>query len=125
MAARRQIDAAIAHMKEMELECAISLAAAAEATLPETTEPHILGYLKQHAAYKEKRINFNETINWLKHHIPPDEKVIFEQEVAFVIVRAMSKFAAVYNDGPVEWDEFLTWCVERRFWPKPPSMQDK
>jgi hypothetical protein len=30
-------------------------------------------------------------------NIEPARKIIFAQEAAFVIVRAMSKFAAVYN----------------------------
>jgi hypothetical protein len=117
-AAERQIDAAIAHLKNFELECAITLAAAAEKMLPDaTSEEHIFRYLQRHPAFTTKEIDFNETINWLKHYVEPDRKIIFEQEAAFVIVRAMSKFATVYNQVPIEWDEFLHWGVERDFWP--------
>ncbi len=35
LAAQRQIDAAIAHLHEAELECAVTLAAAAEGLLPQ------------------------------------------------------------------------------------------
>src|SRR6516165_1110699 len=39
LAAQRQIDGAIAHLCESELECAITLAGAAEEVLPDTNEP--------------------------------------------------------------------------------------
>jgi hypothetical protein len=69
--------------------------------------------LRGHPAFTTKAIDFNETINWLKHYIEPDRKIIFAQEAAFVIVRAMNKFAALYSQGPIEWEEFLYWGVER------------
>jgi hypothetical protein len=47
-AAQRQIDAAIAHLKKFELECAITLAAAAEAMLPDTTTDYVFNYLRRH-----------------------------------------------------------------------------
>ena len=117
VATQRQIDAAIAHIKKSELECAITLAAAAEGMLPDTTKDHAFGYLRRHSAFMNKEVDFNETINWLKHPNEPDRKIIFEQEAAFVIFRAMSKFGAVYDEGPLEWDEFSHWGVERGFWP--------
>jgi hypothetical protein len=123
LAAERQINAAIAHLYRTELECAITLAAAAEGLLPSTNEPHIYKYLQNHPSYKSKEIDFNETINWLKHNVELDTKIIFELEAAVVIARAISKFAAFYNDGPSEWDQFLEWAVARGHWPKPPSMQ--
>jgi hypothetical protein len=99
------------------LECAITLAAAAEGLLPDTDEPHIFRYLRNHPTYKNEEIDFNKTINWLKHGVKPDEAIIFEYEVAVVIARAMSKYAAVFNEGPIGWDQFLVWGVERGYWP--------
>jgi hypothetical protein len=56
LAAQRQIDAAIDHLHKMELECAISLAAAAEGMLPDTEKPYIFAYLRQHSAFKTKTL---------------------------------------------------------------------
>jgi hypothetical protein len=95
LAAQRQIDAAIAHLHKAELECAITLAAAAEGMLPDTEEPHIFGYLRRHPSFKEA--NFNETINWLKHNSGSDANVIYEFDAAVTIARAMSKWGAVYG----------------------------
>jgi hypothetical protein len=118
LAAQRQIDAAIAHLHKAELECAITLAAAAERLLPDTDKPHIFAYLRKHPSFKNKEVDFNETITWLKHKVKPDTKVIFEFEAAVIIARAMSKFSAVYDDGPSEWGQFLEWAEARGHWSK-------
>jgi hypothetical protein len=115
LAAQRQIDAAISHLYKSELECAITLAAAAEGLLPYTEEPHVFRSLRQHPSSKE--VDFNETINWLKHHTGLDAKVIYEFEAALTIARAMTKFGAVYDDGPAEWVRFFTWGTQRGHWP--------
>jgi hypothetical protein len=117
LAAQRQIDAAIGHLHRMEVECAITLAAAAEGLLPDTKEPHIFEYLRQHPSVKNKEVDFNETINWLKHNVAPDAAIIFELEAAVVIARAMSKFTAVYNEGPNEWEQFLIWGADKGYFP--------
>jgi hypothetical protein len=117
LAAQRQIDAAIVHLHKAELECALTLAAAAEGLLPSTNEPHVLAYLQDHPSYKNKEIDFNASINWLKHPVAPDTAVLYECEAALIIARAMSKFAAVYKNGPSEWDTFLQWGVARGHWP--------
>ena len=77
LAAERQINGAVAHLYRTELECAITLAAAAEGLLPDTDEPHIFLYLRSHPSSKNKQIDFNETINWLKHNKEPDAKIMF------------------------------------------------
>jgi hypothetical protein len=115
LAAQRQIDAAIDHLHKMELECAISLAAAAEGMLPDTEKPYIFAYLRQHSAFKNKDIDFNETINWLKHSTGEGTTAIYELEAAIIIVRAMSKFGAIYDGGPEEWHEFLVWGAVKGF----------
>ena len=117
VAAQRQIDAAVVHLKRFELECAITLAAAAETMLPVTTNDYAFDYLRRHQAFTSKAIDFNETINWLKHNVAPESKIIFAQEAAFVVFRAMSKFAAAYQEGPMEWSEFLHWGAGQGFWP--------
>ena len=122
LAAHRQIDAAVAHLYKSELECAITLAAAAEGLLPDTDQPHIFAYLQNHQVYKNKEINFNDTITWLKHPSELDTKFIFEAEAAFTIARAMSKYAAVYNEGSGEWAQFLEWGVKKEYWKlEPPT----
>ena len=116
LAAQRQIDGAIFHLRNMGLECAITLASAAERMLPHSEKEYIFSYLKKHEAYKSKQVNFNETITWLKHTSEPDGKIIFMFEAAITIARAMSKYAAVYDDAPSEWIEFL-----KSYWPEMPS----
>ena len=106
------------HLHKMELECAITLAAAAEGLLPDTDKRYILEYLQKHPSYKNEEVDHNATINWLKHALEPDAQVIFEFEAAVVIARAMSKFSAVYDDGPSEWGQFLEWAEARGHWSK-------
>ena len=85
VAAQRQIDAAIVHLKKFELECAITLAAAAETMLGDDTKTdYAFAYLRRHEAFTTKTIDFNETVNWLKHNNAPDRKIIFAQEAAFI-----------------------------------------
>ena len=75
---QRQIEAAILHLTRGDLDCAITLSAAAEGILPETPDPHIFQRLREHPAYKE--MNYNLVINWLKHPGGPDNAVISEFE---------------------------------------------
>jgi|SRR4029453_158439 hypothetical protein len=121
LAAQRQIDAAITHIHKSELECAISLATAAEGLLPDTDSRRIFAYLREHPL--SKKVDFNNTINWLKHSAPPDAAIIYEFEAAVVIARAMTKFAAAYTEVPSEWYDFLSWGVARAHWPTLPSMR--
>jgi hypothetical protein len=111
--ALHQIDAAIDHVYKFELACAITLAGAAETMMPDTDRPHAWQYWKNHPQYNE--VDMNETINWLKHYIPPDEKYIFEREATLIIFRAMTKYAAVYEDAPANWERFLEWAVGKGY----------
>ena len=70
-----------------------------------------------------KQVDFNETVNWLRHSVPPDTAIIYEFEAAVIIARAMSKFVAVYTEAPSEWYDFLSWGVARGHWPTLPSMR--
>lgn len=107
------------HCQKMELECAITLAAAAEGMLPDTETIHLFGYLKQSDAYKTKQINFNSTISWLKHGGEPDSGQIFEFDAIITIARAMTKYHAVYRDAPDEWHAFI-----KRHFPEAPDEWD-
>jgi hypothetical protein len=94
LSAQRQISAAIRHFLKGELECAITLAAAAEGQLPDTPDPYLLKGLVRVVPFAE--FNHNLVINWLKHHKEPDEVNIPRYEAIMVISRSISKFVAVY-----------------------------
>lgn len=86
-----QIHAAIEHAKAEQYECAITLAAAAEGLLPDPGKPYLHRQLRETISDQEK-FDFNEVINWLKHSVGPDTKIISDFEVAVAILRAISKF---------------------------------
>jgi hypothetical protein len=94
LSAQRQISAAIRHFVRGGLECAVTLAAAAEGQLPDTTDPYLLKGLTGVAPFRE--FDHNLVINWLKHHVEPDEVNIPTFEAIMVISRSISKFVAVY-----------------------------
>jgi hypothetical protein len=109
--ALRQINAAIAHLHEGELDCAITLAAAAEGMLPDTKRPHLHDLFWNEFCPKAKAvgidIDFNFVINWLKHKFEPENLYIPEGEATVVIARAITKFMAVYDEEPETLVEFL------------------
>ena len=121
LAAQRQIDAALGHLHQSELEVAIALATAAEGLLPDAEVRQVSAYLQEHPLGKQVAIE--KTIHWLKHCAPPDAATIFEFEAAVVVARVMSKFAAAYGDAPAEWYDFLSWGVAKGHWPTLPSMK--
>ena len=118
LSAQRQIDAAIEHLGFVGVECAITLAGAAEGLLPDTENPHVFQWLKQRPEFK--KVDVNATINWLKHPRSPDSKVIYVHEAALTVVRAMAKFVAVYEEVPSGWDEFI-----KKYFPGAPALKDK
>jgi hypothetical protein len=63
--AQRQIACAITLFRQGKLDCAITLAAAAENMLPKTDEPHLHQALKPY--HIDKDFDVNLVINWLKH----------------------------------------------------------
>ena len=121
LAAQRQIDAAVNHLRKSELECAITLATGAEGLLPESESRQIFAYLREHPL--SKQVDIDKTINWLKRRARPDAATIFEFEAAVIIARVMSKFAAAYTEAPSEWYDFLSWGVVKGHWPTLPSMK--
>jgi hypothetical protein len=118
LAALEQIHAAIWHCRNERFECAITLAAAAEGLLPTTTEPHLFQLLIN-SPLARNDFDYNSIINWLKHPVPPDDHVIPEFEVAIIIVRAISKFNAIYQNGSPAMRDFVRWTFEQGHLPLP------
>jgi hypothetical protein len=92
----RQIHAAIEHWRRGDFECAIALASAAEAMLPDIHEPHF--------RQVQKLVRINEISDWLIHggsdlakgpHL--DTVVIEEMDTVAAIHRAILKFEAVFS----------------------------
>lgn len=118
LAAKRQIHAAILLFRTRdEFECAITLAAAAEGLLPETDELHIFKVLKDSPDFKG--LDINRFINWLKHPEGPNAAKISEFEVTLIIIRAISKFAAIYKKQSGLMSDFVKWAFEKGHLPVP------
>jgi hypothetical protein len=83
LSSMRQTKAAIEHLHKGQLECAITLAAAAEGQLPETTTEYLFRLLQR----LKPQENFNLFITWLKHPTGPDKATISEFEAVLVIAR--------------------------------------
>src|SRR5579872_7452996 len=93
LSSMRQIKAAIEHLHDNQLECAITLAAAAEGQLPETKVEYLFRLLRR----LKPQEDFNVFINWLKHPTGPDKATISEFETVLIISRAIQKFVAVHE----------------------------
>lgn len=63
--------------------------------------------------------DYNGMINWLKHPVDPDYNEIPEFEVAIIIVRAISKFVAIYHRGSPAMRSFVRWAFEQGHLPIP------
>jgi hypothetical protein len=122
LSALRQIRAAIQNFEAGELECAITLAGAAEGQLPDTESPYLLKGLKDHTPFSI--FDYNSAINWLKHAKEPDSTTITGHEAAIVLFRAITKFVAVYWQISQEMDAFLEASYEWGF-PRPNGPQSK
>jgi hypothetical protein len=113
LASLRQIRAAIEHFHKQEFERVITLAAAAEGLLPPTNDPHLFRDFKRRLTPEEyKELNFNLVINWLKHYNAEDPEPvrISEFEAVIMLVRAITKFIAVYHRSTKGMEDFLTWA---------------
>jgi hypothetical protein len=121
LASSRQLHAAIVHAGENSIECAITLAAAAEGMLPATDGEHFQKKLKEFAAGlpadAEGATGPNDVITWLKHGTykgkPCDTATIEEMEVLVTIWRAISKFGAVYDGISPEMNSWITATKEK------------
>lgn len=103
-ASARQIHAAMTHYATGQLECAITLAAAAEGMLVEPDEPAFRQKVKDFAAQlpeAEGAQGPNDFIVWLKHGTFKGKKcdtaTIDDSEAPVAIWRAITKFYAVYK----------------------------
>jgi hypothetical protein len=112
MAALRQIHAAIKLFHEDEYEAAITLALAAESQMPHVDVPYLYERLKARVSPDEVDM-FNDVRNWLKHLRPPDEIEITNFDAAIALVRAMTKFKAVFNESSHPIDEFAEWIRQK------------
>jgi hypothetical protein len=95
--AQRQTEVAIALFRSRHLDCAITLAAAAEGMLPNPDAPFLFAQLRQEPSSSD--LDFNLIINWLKHSGAPETAVITEFEATQIIARAITKFIAVYRQS--------------------------
>jgi len=118
LAALAQIHAAIWLFRRGQLECAVTLAGAAEGVIPPTAERHLFLALKNGPLAREE-FDYNDAINWLKHPVPPDEFIIPEFEAAIILVRAISKFFTVYKTGSPAMKSFVRWTFEQGHLPMP------
>jgi hypothetical protein len=118
LAALRQIHGAIEHFLKGELECSTTLASAAEGQLPPVdSDIHLLNTLRKAAPDLAADGTFNLYRNWLKHwdEDKPEEVEIIESLVAADVLRAITKFYAVYGKGSNEMQEFWKWCVDKKY----------
>ena len=104
---QRQLQAAITHCQKGELDCAITLSAAAEGMLPGTDDPYLFKSLRAHAS--AEGLDFNLVINWLKHPGDPETATLSEFEATIVIARAITKFVAVHHQSCKTFEAFLRW----------------
>jgi hypothetical protein len=118
LAALCQIHYAMALFRQNELECAVTLAGAAEGVIPTTNDPHMFLLLKN-SPLSRKEFDYNFTINWLKHSTEPDDFIISEFEAAMIIVRAINKFFTVYKAGSPAMRSFVRWTFEQGHLPTP------
>ena len=115
LAAQRQIHAAIAHFREGDFECAITLCSAAEGQMPEPAEPmHLFGRLRRASAENPppegQKDDFNYDANWMKHCAGGEEFEIAEMEVMLWLYSAVSKYLAVYGAGTPEMITLFPWA---------------
>jgi len=112
LAILRQVICAIAHLRHGELECAITLALAAEGQMPNTEKPHLYKQLRAAAPDLARDGTFNVLRDWLKHfhEDKPDDIEIQLFDVAIAVMRATTKFTAVYGKTHPEFEAFSEWC---------------
>lgn len=112
LSALRQIEAAIDHLYAGNLECAVTLALAAEDHMPRSEAVYLFNELYKRVPGEIGM--FNELRNWLKHHIEPDEFEFSDFEAAIAVVRATSKFFATYHKTSPKLEGFVDWCKSKK-----------
>jgi hypothetical protein len=114
--AARQLRSAVAHFENGDLDCAITLAGAAEGILPDTDDPYLFKMLRNHP---DVDFDLNLVVNWLKHPVGPEETIVGVGEATIVIARAISKFIAVYHQSTERFEQFLSDGHKAGILPKP------
>jgi hypothetical protein len=112
VSALRQIHAAIKLFHEDEYESTITLALAAESQLPNDPGPYVYHWFKERIP-ADLLDRFNDFRNWLKHTTGPDEIEIKDLDAGLAILRATTKFRAVFGESSPAMDEFSDWVREK------------
>jgi len=110
-AAIQQIHASIEHCKNGQLAAAITLAAAAEGMIPATEKDHLIKRINDLGLFKQ--LDMNAVITWLKHDTGQQSAEIQELEACATVMRAISKFAAVYDGITPQMKAFPEWMQQR------------
>jgi hypothetical protein len=110
--ALRQIHAAIKLFHEGEYESTITLALAAESQLPNDPGPYVYDWFKARIP-SDLLDKFNDFRNWLKHVREPDEIEVTDLDAAFALLRATTKFRAVFGERSPPMDEFADWIRQK------------
>lgn len=110
-----QIHCAINLYTNYFFDAAITLALAAEDQLPDTTNPHAYSAIK--AVSEDLAKTSNVLRNWLKHHKQPEKIDVSQTDVVTAILRASSKYMAVYSSYTPEMDAFFDWCRKNGYMP--------
>lgn len=67
----------------------------AENSLPETDKDPLIKRINEQGLFK--KLDMNAIITWLKHDTGQETALLLELEATATIMRAISKFAAVYE----------------------------
>lgn len=104
-AAAEQIDQAIRLWQEGFYASSVTLAGAAESSLPEPGGGTLFGWLKVAGAealqIPEKQViaqHLNHVRDWLKHDAPGNERELTPLDGFFMLARAYSKFVMVHGE---------------------------
>jgi hypothetical protein len=114
----RMLEAAIKLFHEDEYESTITLALAAEGQLPNDPGPYFYSWFKERIT-ADLLAPFNHFRNWLKHHTGPDEIEITELDAGFAILRATTKYKAIFKESSPAMDEFSDWVRQKGGLPPP------
>jgi histidyl-tRNA synthetase len=127
-----QIHVAIDRLHEADFVSAITLGSAAEGILPTTDNPHLFAKLeawqKSLPADLEGAAGINDFNNWTKHgenNKRPNKAKISELEVITSILRAISKFIAVYNERSPQMKAFSEWAEKYLLSDDKPAKKNK
>ena len=117
LAALYQITAAIEHFDKGDLECAITLASAAEGVLPDANDGALFQTLRNDPEARNLDLNFVQ--NWLKHGKFKGQELeslrIDGFLAAISVWRAITKFVAVYRKETPEMAKFMSWSWKEAF----------